>query len=274
MTGKARSAVALNKQLTDRDRSVLASLSAHRLLSGRQLQRLHFFDAPSEASAARLTRQRMAHLAALGLTVRLERRVGGVRAGSAGSVWRITEAARRVIGAGSSSGRRQRRDYEPGSAYTAHTLACSEVFTCIAEADRERALELLTYQSEPNCWREHGGQFGEPLTLKPDGYVAVACGKIEEHAFIEVDRGTHGRAAIRRKMLRYRDYQRSGSEQQRLGVFPRVIWLTITRQRLAVLRELIEELPADISGSHQATPLDEVVAALLRRPQASSGDRP
>lgn len=262
MMASRRSIRKLAERLTDRDRSVLGSLVAHRMLSARQLQRLHFFDAPSEASAARLTRQRMAYLAELGLVARLERRVGGVRAGSSGSIWRATDTGHQAVG---TADRRKRRDYEPGSAYVAHTVACAEVFVQVVETDRSSELELLTYSPEPHCWRAYAGSLGEALTLKPDGFVAVARGEFEEHAFIEVDRGTHGSTALRRKLAIYRDYQRSGSEQSRGGVFPRVIWLTLNHKRMQLLQSLIAELPADVASSHDVALLDDFIVLLLRQ---------
>ncbi len=78
----------LADQLTEREWNILATLATLRMACTRQIETLHFTDASTLANA-RHARRVLAKLAMLGLVSRLERRVGGVRAGSAGYVWSL-----------------------------------------------------------------------------------------------------------------------------------------------------------------------------------------
>ena len=74
--------------------------------------------------------------------------------------------------------------------------------------------------------------------------MALGVGDLEQRSFVEIDRGTEGSSALRRKLSGYLDYWRSGAEQQAHEVFPRVVWQVGNDKRADVLRALIDELPA------------------------------
>jgi Replication-relaxation len=221
------SADAVDSALTPRDRDILKKVSDLRFASGDQLARMCFIedDPLSQARAARRALLRLVNLDGL---ARLPRRVGGVRAGSAGFVYYLGSVGYRLaVRYGWQPERRRRRSDLPGTAFLNHSLAVAELHTLLVEADRSRRFELLELSAEPSCWRSYGGIGTQrPLTLKPDSYVRLGVGEFEDSYFVELDRGTEGTKTIERKLAEYVAYEGAGVEQDRRGVFPRVLWLT------------------------------------------------
>src|SRR5262245_21346997 len=85
----------LEATLSPRDRAILTTLSHVRLASGRHLQRLYF-----SGISTRRTQQALASLVRRRLTTRLDRIVGGVRAGSAGYIYTLDVAGVRLVAPG------------------------------------------------------------------------------------------------------------------------------------------------------------------------------
>lgn len=255
--------VALGRGISERDQAVVKTVARLRLVSGRQLERLFFTESPSPSSGARLARLALARLVKRGLLARLERRVGGVRAGSSGHIYTATPDGQRLVAYWKGEGiGRPRTVYEPGAAYVAHTLASSEVFIDLREAERAGRLGVLDHQAEPRCWRNYIGLGGRAMTLRPDSYLRVAVGEFEESAFIEVDRGTVGRLALRRKHESYLAYYRSGREQADQGVMPRVIWLANDEARVRLLAEIAAEFSRDGQRLFVAATADQLIDVL------------
>lgn len=218
--------------LSDRDRSIMRSVASLRLISAKQLEALHFAEHATPLSAARSCRRVLERLATLRVLARLDRRVGGVRAGSAGFVYRLGPVGDRLVRAG----RPRHRAAEPSLTFVDHTLAVAQVAVDLSSAARTGDFELLTLEVEPACWREIPTPFARPEMLKPDLFVAVGVGDYEYRRFVEVDRGTEHLPAIKRKCAAYERYYRAGEEQHRHGVFPKVIWSVpdATRARLVL----------------------------------------
>lgn len=237
----ARMLVELAEQLPVRDRKLVETVERLRLVSGRQLERLFFAEIPVAASRARMARRALAGLVEAGVLGRIERRVGGVRAGAAGHVYYLTARGQRLLAYWQGDGLvRGRNPYEPSALFVRHTLAVAEVYVTLVEAERAGRLELLGFEGEPDCWRPFPG-IGRQV-LKPDALARVAGGEFETRAWLEVDCGTEGRTALLRKCRTYLAYHHSGSETD---VFPKVIWITTTQQRAGLLAEVCASLPAD-----------------------------
>ena len=81
-----RRKVVAGSELSTRDLAILGDLARLRLLTGRLIERLHFQDG-SPLTAARKSRSSLQRLYEWGLIVRLERQIGGIRAGSSGFVY-------------------------------------------------------------------------------------------------------------------------------------------------------------------------------------------
>jgi len=259
-----RRLTALSEQLSARDQTIVGELDRLRLLSGAQLERLFFTATEQAATRSGLRRRTLGRLTRLGLLVVLPRRVGGVRAGSAGNVYRLSPEGQRLAQLLREEPiTKPRSPYEPGSAYLAHTLAASETYVQLVEAERNGRCELLCHEAEPRCWRTYAGPLGRSLTLRPDAYVRLGVGDYEQHAFIEIDRGTTGSVRLTRKHEAYRDYYRSGREQHRWGLFPQVLWITTSPERVALLDRIAARFPAETARLFAAATAEGAIDSLL-----------
>jgi Replication-relaxation len=254
----------LSARLDERDLAVLHSVSELRFVSGGQLERLHYAGAADPALQSRAARRRLLRLVRLRLLARLPRRVGGVRAGSAGFVYHLDVAGQRLaVLRGWQPDRRARRSQLPGTFFLRHSLAIAELHTLLVEGDRAGRFELLELVAEPGCWRSYGGIGNQGrTTLKPDSYARVGLGEYEDSYFFEVDRGSEGSKTIQRKLKEYIAYADSGQEQETRGVFPRVLWLTPDEARAAAIAEEVRRLPAAEGMLFAAFPLCKVVVTL------------
>lgn len=253
----------LDDRLSERDRAVLGSLRQLRVLTGNQLERLHF-----QGLTDRQRRRTLAQLEADGLVARLSRRIGGVRSGSAGSVFALDRAGQRLLGAtGPARGGRIERPWTPGPPFLAHTLSIAELYVRLVEAHRAEHLELLGFQAEPACWRRFQSQAGW-TTCKPDAALRLGAGVYEDHWLIEVDRGTESPQTIARKAAVYRAYRSTGREQAGSGIFPKVLWLVPDQPRADLLIDVFGSGPADAWRLHTAVPF----AAAITRLAAGAGE--
>jgi hypothetical protein len=230
--------LALRERLNERDLAILRQVAELRLMSARQIQAIHFpTSEPGSQSAATRARQRtVARLIRERLLSSLERRIGGVRAGSAGLVLALGPTGQRVLALDGS----RRRAYEPTPRFVDHTLAAAQLVVDLTLAARAGRLELMEQQAEPRCWREFVGFAGRRM-LRPDGFVALGVGDFELRWFVEIDRSSESLPTLLRKCQLYADYYQSGVEQaQGDGVFPRVLWSVPDEQRAERVRQVIE----------------------------------
>jgi Replication-relaxation len=221
----------LRQRLSDRDLAILAQVGELRLMSGRQIEALHF---PPQLHAtpetgARHCRRVLARLVRDRLLVRLNRRVGGMRAGSQTFIYGLGAVGHRLL---QDDGSRL-RVYEPGRAFIDHQLAVSQLVVDLTLAAREEQLEIAEVQGEPACWRTLPS-IGRAI-LRPDLFLAVDVGELEYRWFVEVDRGTHHGPSILRKAQLYESYYRSGIEQAEHDVFPRAVWIAPESGRAELL---------------------------------------
>lgn len=220
------------------DRTILASLRDHTYLTTRQIERLHVRDDPSvsDLAATRRAHRTMTRLYELGLVDRLDRRIGGTRAGSAAYIWQLSPAGRRLLG-----DRTVRRRPTPGWGHLAHALDVAEVVVRLREHERHTGRALLrAVETEPACWRQYvTGHSNKRRWLKPDLRLTLDAGSGGElHWFVEVDRGTEHHQALAYKTNAYLAAWRDGGEQVRAGVFPKVLWIVPTPRRQAELHGL------------------------------------
>lgn len=235
--------VLLADDLSVRDRHIVELVGRFGVVSGGQVERLFFARGATPASDARLARRCLARLTEHRALVRLERRIGGVRAGSAGSVYRLGAVGDRLLRFWRGVGGRGRTAGEPGRLFVRHGLAVTETYARLREAERAGSLELVAFDPEPASWRAFGAAAGRQV-LKPDAFARVGLGAYEDRYFIEVDCGTEGTGALAAKCRSYLAYYRAGVEQTQHGVYPRVIWITTTERRAAVIVDVCAGLPA------------------------------
>lgn len=247
----------LVEQLSERDLAIVATLARVRLATAQQLERLHF-EGSNPITAARRCRRSLERLVAIGVLTRLERRIGGQRAGSAGFIYTLGLAGQRLAGGVGPAGRgRVRRAWTPSFPFLAHVLAVTELYVRLVEADRAGRPELLDFDAEPACWRRFTGAAGEVVILKPDAVVRTGVGRYEESRFVEVDRGTESPATLGRKLDVYRAYWSSGREQANRGVFPGVLVLVPDDRRVQVVVEVAGRQPPEAWGLFQVATFDQ-----------------
>jgi hypothetical protein len=234
------------------EREIVETVARLTLVSGRQLTHLFidFYISDSSVSAvpssthARRARRVLARLVEQRVLDRLERRQGGVGGGSSAWVYALGPAGRRIVAYWAGEGLpRSRSAHEPGVAWTAHTLAVSDLYVQLREAERAGRVELLDFDAEPACWRRYTRLGGVAGVLKPDAFVRLGIGEYEDSFLIEVDLGTEHRGQLIRQHRAYGEYFRAGEEQAKTGVFPGVLWIVPDAQRKALLTDIHKGLP-------------------------------
>jgi hypothetical protein len=227
----------LATRLSRRDQAILRDLARVRVLTGNQLERLHFYDL-GLTNCDRARRRVLNRLIAWRVVTTLARRVGGVRAGSNGLVYSLDTAGQRVLRLLDDRDERPtRRPWTPGALFLAHTLAASELYVRLREAERGGRLELSTYRAEPASW-QRTASLG---TIKPDAYTLVAYGDVEDAWWIEVDQATESRNTIRRKLGLYLLAATAGVVGPH-EVLPRVLVTVPDERRLTAIREIVADL--------------------------------
>lgn len=234
----------VRQRLLPRDRAIVAQVGELRLMSARQIEALHFPPElnASKATAARTARRVLERLSGDRLLARLQRRVGGIYAGSAGYVYALGPVGQRLL----ELEQPRPRLWEPSRLFVEHTLAISQLVTELTLAARNGRFELLELQAEPQSWRRVPGL--ERRILRPDLLVAIGADELELRWFVEIDRSTVHLPTLLKKCRLYDAYYRSGSEQQAHGVFPRVLWITseprgeALRRAIAASKRLSERL--------------------------------
>jgi len=250
----------LRRQLSPADWDILRDVDRLGLVSGDQLARLHYGTSPSDRRLARLHLARLTDQQVLG---RLGRRVGGVRAGSAGYVYVLDVAGQRLV---DPERRRAWRRSTPGEAFLAHFIEVSELYVALRIAERSHRLTLTAFDTEPVCWRSYGGPGGGRLVVKPDAFVIVTEGGWEQHHFVELDRATESTPRVVAKAKVYGRYFQSGREQAAGGLFPRVLWVVPTTDRATALTAALAALPAEQWQLHRVCVASEATSALAGEP--------
>lgn len=229
---------ALVDQLSDRDHALLADLEHTRVLTGAHLQRLHF-DHVNHNSRARDRHRVLDRLIQLGIVSTLDRRIGGIRAGSAGHVYTLTPAGRRyqAIRHGQPLPSRSRRFHTPSAPFLAHALAISGIYVSLIEASRHHDFQVSTFTTEPTCWHPTGAG----RDLKPDAYTVLATTTYRDCWWLEIDRATESLPKITRKCRPYLDYLTHGGTGPN-GVPPRILFTTPDTDRSDAIRKVITTL--------------------------------
>jgi len=229
------------RQLSHRDLSIVEVVARYRVLTGDQLRRWMFpvADNGSSAGALRRSQRCLKRLVNDAVLDTLERRVGGVRAGSAGHCYVLGYRGQRVA----FPDRRARTPSAIGDRFVAHALAVGELVVGAVEAERSGGIELLGVEPEPEVWRHYVGRTGTAAVLKPDLFLAIGIAETEHRWFVEVDRATESMVRIDVKCRQYLDYLRTGREQDRHGVFPKVLWTVPHDRRRRQLNALMTRLP-------------------------------
>jgi hypothetical protein len=237
--------------LSARDMAVLSSIQKCRYITSRQIKRLHFTNNTGKRGATIAANRALAKLHDYKLINSIERRIGGVRAGSGANVWLLSENGLRLLEPGRKENTHRKNNFEPSLNFLQHTLAVAEVYVQLTELCRSNQIELVKAESEPDCWRPYTGEDNKPASMKPDMYAVTINGEYEDSWFIEVDMNTQSPSVVLDKCRRYVRYRNSGIEQKEHGVFPLVVWIVNKESRKDKLKQYIAEC-RDISENNKA----------------------
>ncbi|MFL6090467.1 MAG: replication-relaxation family protein [Aeromicrobium sp.] len=244
--------------MSERDWQILATVRAFRFLTTRQLTRQHFAMIDPNGAIPRNANLALQRLRDLGLLVNLDRRIGGVRAGSGGHVWQMTDLANRLLVDHFGEESQPRiRPSEPTTTFLDHTLAVAEVVITLQATSRD-GVEIERLQLEPGCWRTFLGAAGEPRTLRPDLASTSRTGAFTDFYFWEVDRATEAPSRVVRKCLQYQQYRDTGAEQQAHGLFPAVVWVVPNRRRFDQLAKRLAVEPGIDQRLFTVVQLDQI----------------
>lgn len=254
--------------LSERDRAVVTDVARNRILTAKQLTRLHFVDL-SASSRDRVRRRVLARLVAADVLAVLDRRIGGFRAGSAGLVFALGVAGQRLLPllAPELTGdrpQRARHPWTPGQRFLAHSLDISELYVRLREHERTGLVTLGRWAVEAAATYPNG--FGG--LLKPDATVLLQAGQIEDSWVIEVDRATESGPTLRHKLLAYIDCANAGQLGPD-GVIPRVLVAvsherhSIVEKRCTAIHELIADLPEPALQLIHTVRFDQAVPHLM-----------
>ena len=262
-------------ELDERHQHVLQQIHSLRLVTSSQLTRLapSSEGASTEARARRMRRQ-LASMHRRGLIEQLQRRIGGIRAGSEGTVYRLTTRGSREIAMhGDTTPTRVGR--QPGERFIRHILAVSEL--CVRATEHTRIApdtELASYVAEPACWRHYLGSHAERRIIKPDAAVITIGGEYEYRWLVEIDLATEGMTTIAKKCEAYIAYWRTGTEQRDHGVFPQVLWVVPQEPRGRQIERIIQRLNPEERPLFAVTTAEKAAAHLFGSTQLTKeGDR-
>jgi len=245
------------ERLSNRDFAILDDVARVRVLTGTQLQRLHFAHLHGK-HRDRTRREVLARLTSMSLLTTLERRVGGARAGSAGLVFALDAGGQRLhrfLSGEITAPRRPRQPGTPTDRYLRHCLAVSELYVQLVELARTAPSTLDTFRAEPACWwQAANGQW-----IKPDAYLVLSTTSVEDVWAVEVDRSTESLATVRGKLLGYLALVERG-ERGPDDVAPRVLVTVLDNHRRNAVRDLVSGLPP---------PADELVTVVIAQDAAN-----
>jgi hypothetical protein len=230
----------LAAQLSERDWAITRFLYQHRYATTSQLRRRFFSNHASQSAATRACVRVLDRLLTQRILTRLERRIGGVRHGSAAFIWCLDVIGHRLTRTEDGT---RRRVHEPSFPFLAHTLAIAEAHVQLHEATASGAFRLNAVHVETEAWRDYVAPSGAKSILKPDLMVTVGSDDYDDHWYVEIDMGTESLPVLLRKSGAYEDYRRAGRAQVEHGVFPRVLWVLLTQARVERLRAAIAAEP-------------------------------
>jgi Replication-relaxation len=227
-------------ELSEMDRrqvAILVDLYQVRLLTGGQLERLHFAHLATPNARGSARRRTLGSLVSARLVTTLPRRIGGERAGSAGLVYTLDPQGQRLFANARVKGRRLRAPWPVGLPFVQHTLAVAELYVRLRELEARGTIRLVHFTAEPISWYR--------LTqgvLKPDAWAVFETAEWEEHWWLEVDRATESLPTVERKLRQYVLFAQSGQVGP-LGMTPRVLLTVPSPERLTAVRQVIDSLP-------------------------------
>ena len=224
-------------ELSERDWAILRFIRQHRYATTTQLRRRFFTGHATQPAATRACTRVLNRLYSHRILSRLERRIGGVRHGSASFVWCLDVVGDRLT---RKRGMARWRPNEPSLQFLDHTLAVTEAHLHLFEGVLDQNFLIRKIEVESEAGRDFISSAGTKRMLRPDLKITINLGEFDDHWYLEIDRGTESLPVLMRKCHTYDAYRRTGRAQEEHGVFPRVLWVLPDKGRVERLRAAIE----------------------------------
>jgi hypothetical protein len=228
-----------------------------RLATGAQLERLHFAQL-ADTSRPVVRRRVLGRLVRARVLATLERRIGGVRAGSSGLIYALDVAGKRLM-AGEGRATRPRT---PSARHVRHVLAVSQLYMDLVELVRAGKLQLDQFKAEPASW----WPAGRGGWMKPDAYVLAATDDHRDHWWVEVDLATEHGPALKRKLATYLDFYDRGQLGPG-GIMPWVLVSVPDAKRSSEIVRLIHRMPMQSTELITVAIHNDAAGAIMRRLQ-------
>ncbi|WUI04430.1 replication-relaxation family protein [Spirillospora sp. NBC_00431] len=231
-------AVWLGMHLNDRDLAILGTVHRLGLVTGAQIEELHFWGMAHSFRVRKRVMQRLVQRRAL---IMLPRRVGGAYGGSGAAIYALDPAAVVLIhtmtGRPMLKGSRGPQHLPPR--LHDHVLMVSQFYVDVCVLARHSdEFTVVEFRTEPACWWPTDN--GEHI--KPDAYLAASDTVVTDHWWIEADRGTESIPILRDKFRAYLEFAESGLPGPG-GVIPRVLVVVPDQSRRTAIRRMSVELP-------------------------------
>ena len=252
-------------ELSAKEEQLLKFLLKAKYTTTKQLARLYFTDSMSSSTALRRANLTTKKLNEKGYIRHLDRRIGGVRAGSGSFVWKInTKGMKYLKQKQMNLSITRQNNYEPTWHHLEHTLAISEIYVQLTELKNKHSIQSIdSFQFEPNCWRGWLDNHAGRMILKPDCYIEISLDNYLYNYFVEVDKNSESLTRIVNKSKQYIRYFNLNIEQKDTGIFPLVLWVVPDdKRKLAITRRIQEELQ-DYWELFQVIPLDDFKDVML-----------
>jgi hypothetical protein len=245
--------------LSARDWAIINTVHRLRLVSGLQLDRVHFTNLSLHSRSVMRWRV-LKRLVDSRVLIPLERRIGTAQRGSDKLCYTLDSAGLRLARLRANADSPEaifRRPRLPGERFVAHTLAVSELYVDLIERSRIGQLELDDFQTEPTAWVRDGlGGW-----LKPDAFAKLRLGTVHDYWWLEADLATESLPTVRSKLVAYLDFVARGQLGPD-GVVPRVLIGVPGRARLTAVQRIVNALPTPADYMFRVAELDNAAIVM------------
>lgn len=242
--------------LSDRDWAIIESVDRLRLISGLQLERLHFSELTGHSRSVMRWRI-LKRLADARVLLPVERRVRAAQRDSAKLCYALDSAGMQLARLRANlTGSPVRRPRVPGDRFVEHTLTVTDLYVALIEQSRLEGFTLADFEVEP-AWPD-----GLSNWLRPDAFIRLRRGPVSDYWWYEADLGTETLPTIEAKLRRYLDFVQRGQLGPD-GIVPRVQLGVKTEQRHSGIQDLINALPSPAEVMFAVALLPNVPRAMI-----------
>jgi Replication-relaxation len=257
----------LAERLSARDWSIISTIHRLRLVSGLQLERLHFHELTGRSRSVKRW-QTLKRLVTAGVLTTLDRRVGTTLRGSDGLIYALDSAGQSLAQLRANReavGTSFRRPRVPGDRFIEHTQAVSELYVDLIEHSRLGGFTVAEFQVEPRWPNGIGGWIG------PDAFVRLEQHAVADYWCYEADMATESPQPVRgipagrtvwEKLLAYLDFVQRGQLGPD-GIVPRVMIGVPTSKRREAIQSVVDGLQTPANRLFIVALMQEVAQLMM-----------